>query len=59
MPTTTELIAKFEEKRAELLHMLCEDERIFIPEVIFQIVTDIRSITKLLKVLRGDENGTM
>jgi len=40
-------------KRSEILFALCEDESVFHPQVIHQLVVDLRSITKLLKLIDG------
>ena len=46
-------IDEFENRRAHLLQALCEDERIYIPEVLLNMVSEIRSITKIMKMLKG------
>jgi len=40
-------------KRSEILFALCEDESIYHPQIIHQLVMDLRSITKLLKLIDG------
>jgi len=40
-------------KRSQLLYTLCEDESVFHPQVIHQLVIDLRSITKILKMING------
>jgi hypothetical protein len=49
------IIERLENRKAELLYQLCEDERIYIPEVIAQTVFEIREITRILKFLKEEE----
>ena len=39
-------------RRAEILYAICENERIYLPEIILSLVQEVRSITRILKVLR-------
>lgn len=52
-----ELAKKIEEldtRRAQILCTLCEDDRVFYPEVILGLVHEIRGITRILKILKGN-----
>jgi len=51
----TKKIEALDNRRAQILYSLCEDERLFMPEVILGLVHEIRSITKILKILKGED----
>lgn len=46
-------IESFTNRRAQLLHLLCESDRVFYPDAILGIVHEIRSITKILRIFKG------
>ncbi len=45
-------IERLEAERAQILHAICEDDQIYLPEVILQLVQRIRSLTKTLRAFR-------
>ena len=47
-------IEKLDNHRARLLQTLCEDPKLFHPEAILGLVHEIRSITRVLKLLKGE-----
>jgi hypothetical protein len=49
------IIERLENRKAELLYQLCEDERIYIPEIIAQMVMEVREITRILKMFKDME----
>lgn len=51
MKDKEELIKKLEEERDRLLYELCNDEKVYYPEVILHTVYQIRSITQLLRFI--------
>ena len=46
-------IKELDDQRARLLYDLCEDNKIYHPQIILGLVQEIRSITSVLKILRG------
>lgn len=44
-------------RRAELLFRICEDQRLYHPDAIMNLVHEVRSITQVLKILKGETNG--
>ncbi len=50
-----EAIEKLVEDRAGLLQAVCEDHTIWQPQIIVQVVHEIRSITKLIRMLKGEK----
>jgi len=55
MVDTKKIIKRLEDRKAQLWFELCEDDRIYIPEVIAQMVFEIRQITKMLNLLNEGE----
>ena len=50
-----ETIEKLVEDRAGLLQVLCEDYTIWQPQIIVSAVYEIRAITKMIKILKGEK----
>ena len=50
-----EKIEELDTRRAELLRAICEDDSLWNSNIIVQLVNEIRAITKILRILRGDE----
>ncbi len=48
-------IEELDNRRAQILQALCEEDRIFIPELILGLVHEVRSITKVLRILKGEK----
>lgn len=48
-------IEELNTKRAMLLQAICEDDSIWQPQIILQIVAEIRTITMTIKMLKGDK----
>jgi len=48
-------IGELDDERARLLQSLCEDESIWHPELIVRIVHSIRTITRIIRILKGEE----
>jgi len=46
-------IEALESRRSYLLFQICENDGLFIPEIILGMVQEIRGITKILKILKG------
>jgi hypothetical protein len=42
-------------RRAQLLFDICENDKIWMPELILGMVQEIRSITKIIRILKGGD----
>jgi hypothetical protein len=54
--TINQLNSKLEEldsRRAEILFELCNNDKLWIPEIIMGLVSEARSITKLIRMIKG------
>ncbi len=51
-----EAIEKLVEDRAGLLQAICEDYTIWQPQIIVQVVNEVRAITKMIKILKGEKD---
>jgi len=51
-----DIINELNNKKAELLYTICEDEKVYHPEILIQLVYEVRSIIKLLKMIKEEEN---
>jgi hypothetical protein len=47
-------IDKLENRRAEILHILCERKDIWMPEILLSLVHETRTITDFIKMLKGE-----
>lgn len=50
-----DLIEQLKNRKAEILYTICENEKVYIPEIIYHFVVELRQITKLIKLLEGGE----
>lgn len=48
-------IEELDTRRAQLLQAICEDDNLWHPNIILQLVGEIRSVTKMIKMLKGAE----
>ena len=48
-------IKELDDERAQLLFNLIEDNRIFHPPVILGLVNEIRSLTRVIRILKNEE----
>jgi len=48
-----QMIDALDNERAQILQTLCEDEKVYLPEVLLQLVSRARSITKTIAVLNS------
>ena len=53
--TEKEIENKMEQRKAEILYILCENDKIYHPQLISDLVSEVRAITKIIKLLK--ENG--
>ena len=51
-----EAIEELVEQRARILQMICEDDSIWQPQIIIQAVHEVRSITRIIRLLKGDKD---
>jgi hypothetical protein len=42
-------------RRAQILYEICENEKLWMPEIILGMVHEIRSITRIIRILKGGE----
>jgi len=58
MSTIEEIIEKLEIERAQILFTICERNDIWDPNVLLTLMSQARTITKTIKMLKGkDERG--
>ncbi|HDZ24940.1 hypothetical protein LCGC14_1005620 [marine sediment metagenome] len=50
-----ETIDKLVDQRAHILQAICEDESIWQPQFIIQAVNEVRSITRMIRMLKGEK----
>ncbi len=48
-------IKELDDERAQLLFNLIEDDRIYHPPIILGLVHEIRSLTRVIKILKNEE----
>lgn len=46
-------IDQLDTRRAQILQVLCEDDKVYHPEVLISLINEIRGITKILKILKS------
>ncbi len=51
-----EAIEELVEQRARILQMLCEGDAIWQPQLIVQAVHEVRSITRIIRLLKGEKD---
>ena len=51
-----EIVLEIRRRRADLIFDLFEEDKTFHPDVIFRIVMEIRSLTKILKLIEKNSN---
>lgn len=51
-----DILDKLDTKRAELIYIICERRDIIEPNMLLQIIYEIRSITQIIKLLKGGQN---
>lgn len=51
---TKKQIEKLDNRRSEILYALCENAKIFHPELLLSLIQEVRAITRILKALKGD-----
>ena len=51
MNAKAKIIDMLKERRAEILQVLCERDDIYHRDIIFQLVSELRGTTKLIKLL--------
>ena len=49
------LLDNIRKRRAEILYALCEDYQVYIPQIIVGLVNEIRSLTKIIKIIEGKD----
>ncbi len=45
-------IERLDDERANILKTLCEDDRVFLPEILLNLISLVRAITKNIKSLK-------
>ena len=49
------IIDSLENRKAKILFDLCENDKIYMPEIIAQMVMELRGLTKILRLLNNGE----
>jgi len=57
MELKEKILKKLNDRRAELLYTICEDERVYHAEILLNAIFEIRSIVKLKRDLEEEDES--